>query len=128
MDNKNSNRIRMIKCRLTLQEYQLLEKKWKATTCRKLSEYVRKCLFDKPITTFYRNKSEDEGIAELSRLRTELNQIGVNLNQAVKRLHAIQNLDEFKSLIASYEIEKRMLANKVDEVKRHVQKLAEKWL
>ena len=118
----------MIKCRLTLQEYQLLEKKWKATTCRKLSEYVRKCLFDKPITTFYRNKSEDEGIAELSRLRTELNQIGVNLNQAVKRLHAIQNLDEFKSLIASYEIEKRMLANKVDEVKRHVQKLAEKWL
>ncbi len=128
MEKKNVNRTRIIKCRLTLQEYQILEKKWKTTACNKLSEYIRKCLFEKPITTFYRNKSEDDGLAELSRLRTELNQIGNNFNQAVKRLNTTGNSDEFRSWATSYELERRVLSNKVDEIKKHMQKMVERWL
>lgn len=122
------NRTRIIGLRLTPEEYDKIERRCKTTTCQKLSDFIRRVIFEKPIITTYRNKSEDEGIAELTRLRTELNHIGVNVNQAVKRLHTLQNLDEFKSWIASYEIEKRMLANKVDAVKKHMQKLVEKWL
>lgn len=128
MEEKKSNRIRIIKCRLTLQEYQLLEKKWKATACRKLSDYIRRHLFDKPILTIYRSKTEDEAIAELSRLRTELNHIGNNFNQAVKRLNTIENSNEFKGWFTAYELEKRTLSNKVDEIRMHMKKLAERWL
>ncbi|OJX54858.1 MAG: mobilization protein [Flavobacterium sp. 38-13] len=128
MEEKKSNRIRIIKCRLTLQEYQLLEKKWKATACRKLSDYIRRHLFDKPIITIYRSKTEDEAIAELGRLRTELNHIGNNFNQAVKRLNTIENSDEFKDWFTAYELEKRTLSNKVDEIRLHMKKMAERWL
>lgn len=128
MEKKNVNRTRIIKCRLTLQEYQILEKKWKATACNKLSEFIRKRLFDKPITTFYRNKSEDDGLAELARLRTELNHIGNNFNQAVRRLNTTGNSDEFRRWIAGFELERRMLSNKVEEIKKHMQKMVERWL
>ena len=47
MERKNSNRTRIIGLRLTSDEYLKIEKKWKASTCRKLSEYVRRSLFEK---------------------------------------------------------------------------------
>lgn len=55
MEKENSNRTRIVGLRFTPAEYARIERKWKATTCRKLSEYIRKYLFDKPITTNYRN-------------------------------------------------------------------------
>ncbi len=128
MARENSNRTRIIGLRLTSGEYAKIEAKWKASTCRKLSDYVRHCLFEKPIKTTCRNQSVDDFVAEMSLLRTELNHIGNNFNQAVKRLHTLSQIVEFKSWLIAYEVEKRILFNKVDEIKKHVQKVAETWL
>ena len=38
---KNLNRSEIIRLRLTQKEYEQIEKKWKASTCLKLSSYVR---------------------------------------------------------------------------------------
>jgi hypothetical protein len=57
MEAKSTNRSRIIGLRLTLKEYEQVEKKRKASTCRKLSDYVRRSLFEKPIVTTYRNQS-----------------------------------------------------------------------
>jgi hypothetical protein len=128
MGRENSNRTRIIGLRLMPAEYAKIERKWKASTCRKLSDYVRHNLFEKPVTTYYRNQSMDDFMAEMIQLRNELNHIGNNFNQAVKRLHTLNQIAEFRSWLIAYEVEKKTLFNKVDEIKKHIQKIGESWL
>lgn len=127
MEAENSNRTRIIGLRLTPEEYTKIERKWKASTCRKLSDYIRKHLFDKPIVTTYRNQSLDDFIEEMIVLRNELNAIGNNINQALKKLHTLQQIPEFRNWIISYDLDKKILFNKVEEIKKHIQKITDKW-
>ncbi len=128
MERKKSNRTRIIGLRLTPEEYAAIERKWKASTCRKLSDYVRRNLFDKPVVTTYRNRSQDDVLTELTRLRSELNAVGNNFNQAVKRLQTLRQIPEFKSWLITWELEKKILFNKMDEVKNNIKKILEVWL
>ncbi|MGM8361930.1 plasmid mobilization protein [Flavobacterium sp. ARAG 55.4] len=128
MKAKKSNRTRIIGLRLLTSEYGKLEKEWKASTCRKLSDYVRKRLFQKPIVTTYRDASLDDFMIETIQLKTELNAIGSNFNQAVKKLHTLQQIPEFKDWIINYDLQNKILFNKVEEIKKHIQKISEKWL
>ena len=128
MNKENSTRSRIIGLRLTVKEYAQIEKKWKASTCRKLSDYVRKTIFDKPIVTTHRNQSIDDLMTEAIKLRNELNNIGNNFNQAVKKLHTVQQIPEFKTWVIAYERDKENLLNQVEEIKNNIQKIAEKWL
>ncbi|TRX35862.1 plasmid mobilization relaxosome protein MobC [Flavobacterium sp. ZT3R18] len=128
MKRENSNKTRIIGLRLTPEEYAKIEKKCKASTCRKLSDYIRKHLFDKPITTTYRNQSLDDFMEETIVLRKELNAIGNNLNQAVKKLHTLQQIPEFRDWIIRYELEKKIFKNKIDEIEKHIFKITNKWL
>ena len=128
MKEQNSNRTRIVGLRLTPDEYSKIEKKWKASTCRKLSDYVRRSLFEKPIVTTYRSSSQDDLMTELTRLRSELNAVGNNFNQAVKKLHTLSQIAEFRSWLIAYEVEKKILSNKVDEVRNNVKKILETWL
>ncbi|TDW52094.1 hypothetical protein EV144_101774 [Flavobacterium sp. 270] len=128
MEKENSNRTRIVGLRFTPAEYARIERKWKATTCRKLSEYIRKYLFNKPITTNYRNQSLDEFMFEIIRLRTELKALGNNFNQAVKKLHTLQQIPEFKTWIINHELERSILLNKVEEINKYIEKISRKWL
>ncbi|WP_423147029.1 plasmid mobilization protein [Rubrolithibacter danxiaensis] len=128
MKEKKTNRSRIIGLRLTLREYEQIEKKFKSSTCRKLSDYVRRSIFEKPIVTTYRNQSLDDFMTEVIRLRNELNSIGNNFNQAVKKLHTLNQIAEFRTWLITHELEKKILFNKVDAVKKHIQKIAEIWL
>lgn len=128
MEGKHSNRTRIVGLRLTPDEYAKIEKKWKASTCRKLSDYIRRSIFDKPIVTTYRNTSQDDLMTELTRLRNELNAVGNNFNQAVKKLHTLNQIAEFRSWLIAYEVEKKIISNKIDEVRNNVKKILEIWL
>ncbi|MFV8327298.1 plasmid mobilization protein [Flavobacterium sp. ZS1P14] len=128
MEKENSNRTRKIGLRLTPEEYSKIEHKWKSSTCRKLSDYLRKHLLNKPITTTYRNQSLDDFMEETVVLRNELNAIGNNLNQAVKKLHTLQQIPEFRVWIISFELDKKIFNNKIDEIERHTFKITSKWL
>lgn len=128
MEQANTNRTRIIGLRLTPKEYEQIEKKYKASTCRKLSDYVRRSIFEKPIVTTYRNQSLDDSMTEMMRLRNELNSIGNNFNQAVKKLYTLHQITEFTSWLTAYETEKNTLLIKVEEIKNHIEKIGEKWL
>ena len=128
MEPKQTNGTRIIGLRLTPKEYDQIKKKWKATTCRKLSDYVRRRIFEKPIVTTFRNQSLDDFMTEAIRLRNELNCIGNNFNQVVKKLHTLYEISEFRTWLINYELEKKVLQNKMDEIKNHIQKIGEKWL
>ena len=128
MKEQHSNRTRIIGLRLTPDEYAKIEKKWKASTCRKLSDYVRRSVFDKPIVTTFRNSSQDDLMTELTRLRSELNAVGNNFNQVVKKLHTLNQIAEFRSWLMAYEVEKKILANKMEEIRNNIKKILEIWL
>lgn len=127
MEEQN-NRTKWLHLRLTPDEYQKIMKEFNKSTCRKISDYARKNLLQKPIIGTYRNQSLDDFMAEMIRLRGELNAIGNNFNQAVKKLHTLQKITDFKHWLISYELEKKIFFNKVDEIKKHIQKFAESWL
>jgi hypothetical protein len=128
MEKKNSNRTRIVGLRFTPSEYAEIEKKWKGSTCRKLSDYLRKIIFNKPITSNYRNQSLDEFMFEIIRLRSELKAFGNNFNQAVKKLHTLQEIPEFKTWIITHELERTILFNKVEEINKYIEKISRKWL
>ncbi|QIH40293.1 plasmid mobilization relaxosome protein MobC [Flavobacterium sp. Sr18] len=128
MMKEQNNRTKWLHLRLTPDEYQKILKEFNRSTCRKISDYARKNLLQKPIVNTYRNQSLDDFMAEMIRLRGELNAIGNNFNQAVKKLHTLHQITDFKHWLISYELEKKILFNKVDKIKKHIQKFAETWL
>lgn len=124
---KEIKRSRIIGVRLTLVEFEKIEKNWKASTCRKLSEYVRRLILGKPIVSTYRNKSMDDFMAELMKLRIDLNGIGNNFNQVVKKLHTSPQTDAISRLLVSYELEKRILLKQVADIKIFIEKNGQQW-
>lgn len=114
--------------RLSADEYNLLLKHFKATTCRKLSQYIRAKLFDKNMTTLHRNKSLDDFMTELMLLRTELNKIGNNLNQAVRRLNSMRPDSDFSAWAATYDSTRQAVANQVVQINEQLKKFSETWL
>ena len=128
MERKQQKRSRIIGLRLTSDEFGQIEKKWQKSTARKLSDYLRNLLFEKPVVSTYRNQSIDDLMAEMALLRLELNRIGVNFNQSVKKLHTLRETPEFLRWLTTREVEKRTMLNKLDEIRNHIQKMVEIWL
>jgi len=128
MKRENSNRTRIVGLRLTPFEYDELEKRFRASTCRKLSDHIRRHLFNKPIVTTYRNASFDDYIEETMTLNNELNSIGNNINQIAKKMNSFKTISEFKTQVFWFEVDKKKLFEKMEEIKIHSQKFSEQWL
>ncbi|MBX2948051.1 MAG: plasmid mobilization relaxosome protein MobC [Crocinitomicaceae bacterium] len=127
-EKQQSNRTRVVSTRLTEEEFKIIENGWKKSTSLKMSDYFRKVIFNRPVVKTYRNKSLDDFMHEMALLRAELNRIGVNYNQSVKKLHTLRSLPEFKRWMLTNEVEKKTLVNKIDGIKSHIAKFAASWL
>lgn len=128
MEAKKNNRTKWLHLRLRPDEYRMIMEYFNISTCRKLSEYARLQLLKKPIVSRYRNESLDSLMAEIIVLRHELNAIGNNFNQSVKKLHTIDNVAEMKDWLFRNEIERSSIAAKLDEIKNSIQKIGALWL
>jgi ribosomal protein L29 len=125
---KKANRTRTVACALTAQEYDLLEKNWKKSTIIKLSEYMRRMLFGKPVTFYVRNRSLDELVAELIPLRRELNKIGLRFDQAAELLRSPGQLRQLEDRLIQFERQGMLLAANVAEIKLKINSISEQWL
>jgi predicted GNAT family acetyltransferase len=128
MSEIKNNRHRWLHIRLTEDEHNSIYKQFKNTTCRKLSDFARRILFNRKVTVNTRNQSLDDFMAEMMQLRNELNHIGNNFNQSVKKLHTLDNIPEIKMWAMSNESSKKDFMKKVDEIKIHLNKISDKWL
>lgn len=128
MKREQINRSRIIGLRLSATEYEQIEKKWRAGTYRKLSEYLRHCLLEKPVVTIYRNQSVYDLMAEMEKIKSELNRIGNNFNQMAKRLHTLRQIPELKSWLTTFDVTKETFFDQLEEIKKYIQKISEKWL
>jgi septal ring factor EnvC (AmiA/AmiB activator) len=128
MNEEKINRTELLQVRLTPKESEKINNKFSNSTSRNLSDFVRKILLDKPVTFKMRNQSLDEFMKEMVALRSELNAIGNNYNQVVKRLHSLQQIDEIKKWLLHNESTKQILLNKIDEIKQKINSISDQWL
>lgn len=128
MKKKKTNRTCMVHLRLTGEEYQKLQQQFQRTTCRKFSQYLRYCLLEQPVVTTYRNTSLDDFIEEFSMLREELNRIGTNYNQVVKKLHGLKRIEEIKPWLMAYQKDKEILLKAIASIERYLYKASKSWL
>src|ERR1022692_1128025 len=128
MSATNNNKNKRLPIRLSGDEYKAIHDKYSLSTCGNLSDYARHVLLDKVVTMNHRNQSLDDFMAEMIRLRNELNGIGNNFNQAVKKLHMLQQTEEHRSWIFNSENDREMLLKKVEEIKQKINSISDKWL
>jgi hypothetical protein len=129
MENNTNNTTKSwISFRVKPDEYNQIHSNFSSSTCRKLSDYARKVLLNKPFTIKYRNQSADEFLSAMIPLKNELNSIGKNFNQVVKKLHTLNQISEFKMWLLNYENDKQMLLKKVEEIKEKINQIYEQWL
>jgi len=126
MEKKN-NREKWLHIRLTVEEYSQITKVFESSTCRKISDFARRKLLEKPITINYRDASVDGYMQELAELKTELNAVGNNFNQAVKKLNMLSKIKEFEHWLISYELDKRQLLSQIQTVNDYIKKASDKW-
>lgn len=114
--------------RFTEKELESLQKKFRSSTSSQLSHYMREVLLGRPVVVKYRNESLDSFMEELIAIKQELNAIGNNLNQAVKKLHTLKQIPEFRSWIVQYESVQEQVNKKTKQVEERISKMSDKWL
>lgn len=128
MSEKKINRTVWLHIRLTPDEYRKISDRFLASTSRKISDYSRKILLLKPVTFYTRNQSLDILMGELILLRNELNALGNNYNQVVKKMHTLDHLTDFKPWLVLNEKQQQSLLAKVSEIKDKINTMSDKWL
>lgn len=127
---KEENKIpkRWVTIRVKPEEYTTIYNFYKATTCRKLSQYVRNVLLKKPVVFTHRNQSADEILSALNAIKKELSAVGNNFNQAVHKLHTLDHIPEIKLWAELSESSRKNLLRKAEEIRVLMNKIYEQWL
>ena len=128
MKTNTSNKIRCIYVGLAIQEYHKIESQYKKSTCRTLSEYIRKLLYNKPVTIFYRNQSLDDLIEEIVVFNKQMNTLRDNLAQIVEKRYIHPQISEFKPLVQGIELEINKVHKSIEDIKIRIEKITDKWL
>jgi len=127
MAKQEDKRIKWKNLRFKPEEYQLLEGRFKKTRFRKISEYMRSVLLDKPVTVLYRDQSMDDLLEELINLRQELNAVGNNLNQAVRNINATHGQADARLWMNLLSVVNGKLEPAIMEIKDRMNNYAEVW-
>jgi hypothetical protein len=128
MSENKVNRSKRVHVRFTDREFEKIQGQYSRSTCRKLSEYVRLVLLNRPVTMNQRNQSLDDFMIEMIALRNELNAIGNNYNQAVKRLHTLEEMEGIKTWLMTNETARKIIQNKIGEIKEKINQFNDIWL
>jgi hypothetical protein len=116
------------KMRFSKTELEKIKSGFSRSTSRNLTDYMRKLLLNKPVIYKVRNESLDAFMAEMITLIKELNAVGNNYNQLVKRLHSLKDFSEIKAWLLLNESARKILFNKVDEIKSKIYSINDQWL
>ncbi|MEP6749410.1 MAG: plasmid mobilization relaxosome protein MobC [Bacteroidota bacterium] len=127
MSEQKKNRNKWLHIRLTETEYKKISTGFSQSTKRKLSEYARSILLNKPITVYTRNQSFDDFVTEIIFLKRELKAIGNNFNQAVKRLHTMDKDVEIKTWALLNENSKQIFFKKTEEINQKINQIVKAW-
>lgn len=121
-------RIKRVTIRFTHAEYQRLENSFKESTCRQLVDYCRKVLAAKPVTIFYRNKSLDDFMLEMIRIRKDFNAVGNNFNQVLKKINSVEDKSITKIWLPYAQTLQNELIERVKNIQEKIKQVSQTWL
>lgn len=117
-----------ISFRVKPSEYELIKEHFSRSTCRKLSEYARKVLLNKPVTIRYLNQSAEDFLQVMLSIKRELNAIGHNYNQVVKKLHSLDHESEVKRWLTEHETSYQAALQLQEKIFLKADQLHRQWL
>jgi MobC-like protein len=103
MKENKTIRNKWLTIRLNEAEEKKLQEYVSKSTAQSVSEYARGLLLNEPVTVLYRNQSADDCLMEMIRFKKEVNAIGTNYNQAIKKLHTLTDVADIKSWVSNQE-------------------------
>ncbi len=106
-----------ISIRVKPDEYLIIHKLFRETTCKKLSDYVRKILLAKPVIIHYRDESTREILSALNQLSRDLSAIGNNFNQTVHKLNSLEHISEIALWVSLTESSRQQVVKKIEEIR-----------
>src|SRR5690606_12930512 len=121
------NRTMRLILRLKPEEYRKMERRFRKSMFRNMSEYSRAVLLKKPVIFTYRDKSMDDMLEELILLRRELSYIGNNFNQAVYKLNSVMGMPDAKLWQEALTVLRDQLEPSVREIKVKLDEYSEIW-
>lgn len=124
---KERNRVHRVTVRFTPAEFVPLQKAAAATASGELADYIRRVLFRRKIEAFYRNRSMDDLIQELSLMRRELNAVGNNFNQITKKVNATAGKKEFYFWVEHAASMQLLLQEKIGAIQKITEQFAAEW-
>ena len=128
MSEQKQNTKSWISFRVKPDEYDKIYGHFGKTTCRKLSEYARKVLLQKPVTVKFRNQSADDFLSEMLQLKKELNAIGHNYNQTVRKLHTLNHDSEVRKWLSQNNNIQESFFAKTEQIFLKVDQIHRLWL
>src|SRR6201986_4520470 len=127
MTKEEAKRVKWKNLRFKPDEYELLEGRFKKTRFRKLSEYMRSLLLDKPVTVNYRDKAMDDVLEDMILLRQELNAIGNNLNQAMRSINSAHSHADTRLWMNLMSVINGKLEPSINQIKERMNQYADIW-
>jgi hypothetical protein len=121
------NRGRKVSIRLQQAEYDQLVQRYKESTCWKMSEYIRDVLMNRPVTVRHRNQSADEFLSVALQLKKELQILGSNYSQVVRKMHRLQDKAGLLEWMAELEAAQKAILEKVKEIGETMHKIYQLW-
>lgn len=126
-NEEHNTRKHWLNIRLTEAEHSQMMAAFSKATDRKLSTYARKLLLGKPVKVLTRNASFDEYVREMVQLRKELNAIGNNFNQLVRKVNSLKHPTEVYVLAKYTRGMQAQLLAKVDVIKSRINQFSDQW-
>jgi hypothetical protein len=118
----------VVAIRISDDKYNELRKLLEGNPQNDMSRLLRDILHNRSITVFTKDKTLDNVMEELAKLRSEIRAIGVNINQ-ITRLFNTYPEPQRKTLFAKMAFkEHQLLEPKIVELLEIVSQLAKKWL
>lgn len=109
-------------------EYQKIHGHFSKSIHRKLSEYARNVLLQKPVIFRTRNDSADAWLKEMLQLKNELSAIGNNYNQVVRKLHILNHTSEINSWLTIHDKLHSQFKEKIEQIYFCLNEIHQKWL
>jgi GTP1/Obg family GTP-binding protein len=85
-------------------------------------------LLDKHVVEFYRNQSLDDFMTTMLDLQKELNAIGNNFNQVVKRIYSLKGFDAFQQWYVELSIDRKQVLHQVEKINQKLGEISDEWL
>jgi hypothetical protein len=94
----NTTPKRFLSVRLTSEELEEVYELSKSSTCRSLTEYVKKVLTKKPVTVKMRNQSQDDLLAAMIGIKNRLDQLAEQAQDKNNGAEYLRELAEIRVL------------------------------